>query len=264
MAKNRLESKTKDILLLIETFALLLLTGYYLFQRNELKNNNSFKTSTTNSEVSHQSDENDFPPLDFPVEYFEASQTGLGAGTYGIIENSQAYQSYPTTNITLKPEAYSVKTEPLPKIKTDEEIHQKESAEDLMGEAKDESIRKYGDLARRFVGSAGESWIIDSIKYSDIDSDGAKETIISLSLIGANITGHREVVVKGENVIFSTEQNTFSLLIPSKNGNGFFLQWDDNFKKRDGYTSTRFIFDNNTFKPVFEQKVRYIRIQQSE
>jgi hypothetical protein len=209
-------------------------------------------------------DDAEFPPFNLPLEYFDTKEiVSISAhGQYGVIRDVEAYQSYPTTTISLGTNLYSNVPTSLPPIKSDIEIHGNDPMGDFYGDAKNSDIQKYGDLARRFVGVVGEGWSIDSANYSDVDKDGKKETLLSLSLTGANIIGQRDVVIKGDKVIFSTDQTTFSTLTPAKNGNGFFLQWADNFKKRDGYVTTRFIFDGNKFVPVYEQKTRYIRIKQ--
>lgn len=218
----------------------------------------------TEEQVFQNDDLKEFPPFNLPLEYFDTKETvSMSAyGQYGVIRDVEAYQSYPTTTISLSPNLYSNVPTSLPPIKSDAEIHGGDPIKDFFGFYKTQNIQKYGDLARRFVGVAGEGWSIDSLKNVDVDNDGKEETLLSLSLIGANIIGQRDVIIKGDKVIFSTDQTTFSSLTPATNSNGFFLEWADNFKKRDGYVTTRFIFDGSKFVPVYEQKTRYIRIKQ--
>ena len=209
--------------------------------------------------------EEKFPPLKMPLEYFDAKNLSMGSGivkdiAYNVAIDAESYRSYPTTTISLSPDKFSSTPSALPPIKTDSEIHTANPEEDFFGAGKQEDVKKYGDLGRRFVGVAGEAWLIDDVENIDLDMDGKKETLISLYLMGANVIGGRDLVIKGDKIIFSTGSDTFSTLTPAKNGNGFFMNWDDNFKKRDGYTTTRFIFDGEKFVPIYEQQTRYIRV----
>lgn len=262
MSKLKVDNKVKNSLLIIETLVLVLLVSYYLVQKNEVKNNDLTQIST--SEISPPNDEKDFPPLNLPIEYFLTSERpSIGAGAYSIInDEDMAYRSYPSTKITLSNDRYSVIPIDLPPIKSDSKIHTADPSVDFMGSYKTEDVNKYGDIARRYIGEPGSGWLIQDIQYTDVDGDGEKEQILSLYEMGANIIGGRDIVIKDNKEIFSTAGDTFSSLKPAEDGNGFFLSWDDNFKMRDGYVTTRFIFEDGTFKPIYEQKVRYIRIQQ--
>lgn len=259
--------KTNSLLLVIVLESIIIVfLSYGWYKSSHIRGVNlSNQVPSTVSKVN--SDLNEFPPLNLPLDYFDTKETGsigagIGGGDYSIYRDVDSYRSYPSTTISLSSNLYSNIPSPLPPIKTDAEIHGDNPELDFYGNAKKFDIQKYGDLARRFVGVVGEGWSIDSINYADIDKDDNKETLVSLSETGANIIGQRDVIIKGDQVIFSTDQTTFSTLTPANNGNGFFLQWDDNFKKRDGYVTTRFIFDGNKFMPVYEQKTRYIRVKQ--
>jgi hypothetical protein len=220
------------------------------------------KTNVLTVTKINETDEKEFPPLNLPSKYFDSTGSGSGVGAYSVIRNDQSYRSYPTTTITLASNLYSIKTEPLPQIKTDAQIHGENPENDFMGDEKTKNIQKYGDVARRFVGTAKSGIVINSLEDIDLDQDGKTEKLVSLVEYGANIIGQRNVVVKGNNIIFSTTSDSFSWIIPDKTGNGFCLQWADNFKSRDGYMVTRFIVENGSFKPVYEQKIRYIRLIQ--
>lgn len=255
-------SKVKNIIIVCEFLLIvLLLFGVYKISSGR----NVFFPGQESSIVEKQVDneeKDEFTTLNLPLEYFDTEEKmSIGVGNYSVLPHVSVYQSYPSTTISLKPDLFSNIPTPLPPIKSDNEIHGNNPELDFMGSYKDGNIQEYGSLARRFVGIAGEGWLINSIKKADVDKDGEKETLVSLSLTGANIIGQRDVLIKGDKIIFSTNQDTFSTLIPAKNGNGFSLQWADNFKGRDGYITTRFIFDGNSFVPVYEQKTRYIRIQ---
>lgn len=252
-----LSNKSKNVIILIETALLIFFVSTRILNA---KNLNKVSSVPMQIEKGALNDELEFPPLSLPVNYFEPDETSIGSGTYSVIRGEQAYRSYPSTNITLKTNLYSLTPSSLPPIKSDKEIRGNDPAMDIIGDAKQISVNKYGDLARRFVGSIGEAWDIYDVQYADVDMDGKKETILSINLLGANFIGQNNVIIKGDQIIFSTDQTTFSILIPVKDGNGFFLEWDDNFKRRDGYVTTRFVVENGTFRPVYEQKIRYIRV----
>lgn len=260
MSRLALTDKLKNFVLLFETILIVFLV---INKSLSSSNKNSVPASNPTEKTVQKptGDELEFPPLNLPAEYFEKSTLNIGAGAYSTLhDNDQFYQSYPSEKISLSNSNYSVTPKDLPPIKTDKQIHTENPESDFMGEAKQQSIKKYGDLARRYVGDPAEGWIVDDVMYIDLDQDGVKEQIVSLSKMGANVIGGKTIVIKNNKEIFSTSETTFSTLKPAVNGNGFYLVWDDNFKQRDGYVVTRFIAENNTFKPVYEQKVRYIRV----
>lgn len=201
-----------------------------------------------------------FPPLNIPPEYFDNSVTNMGAGAYSVIVDDKIrYQSYPTTDVS-ENAPYSTEVKVLPSIKSDEEIYRVSPEEDFMGSYKAQSIKDYGDLARRFVGFPEEGLYIDSVEYVDVTGDGSDEQIISLTQMGSNVIGAGHIVVKDNQIIFESGLTSFSTFTPAENGKGFLLEWDDNYKKRDGFMLTKFIYDNEKFVPVYEQQVRYVRI----
>ncbi|MCG3146217.1 MAG: hypothetical protein HONDAALG_04094 [Gammaproteobacteria bacterium] len=260
MSRLVIMDKLKNIVLLFETVLLVFLL---INKSSSSTNKNSAPVNIPTEKTAQKStgDELEFPPLNLPVEYFDKSALNIGAGAYSTLhDNDQFYRSYPSEKISLSNSNYSVTPKDLPLIKTDKQIHTENPEADFMGEAKQQSIKKYGDLARRYVGDPAEGWLVDDVVYSDLDQDGVKEQIVSLSKMGANVIGGKTIVIKNNKEIFSTSETTFSTLKPAEYGNGFYLVWDDNFKQRDGYVITRFIVENNTFKPVYEQKVRYIRV----
>lgn len=208
-------------------------------------------------------DEKEFPPLNLPAEYFEPSEVSIGAGMYNVIPGEHAYRSYPSTVISLDTRLYSTIPTALPPIKSDKEIHTSDPDTDFMGNAKEQSIKKYGDLARRYAGNPTEGSYIYDVAYADLDKDGNKEQIVNWTEMGANVLGGKTIVIKNNKEIFSTNQSTFSILRPATDSNGFYLEWDDNHKMRDGCVVTRFVFENNEFKPIYEQKIRYIRVHSS-
>ncbi len=254
-----MKKELQKLLIILILFIAIGLFGYKIGRKN------STMLAIPKQEEDHFSPEERFPPLYMPLEYFDANDVSIGAGllgkSYNVIFNSEeGYRSYPTTTISLNPDLYSSIPTPLPPIKSDDQISSNDPLLDFMGAAKRSTVKQYGDLGRRFVGEAKIGWNIYDVKDVDVDKDGEKETLVSLDLTGANIIGQRNVLIKGDKIIFSTDEETFSTLTPAKNGNGFFLQWDDNFKNRDGHMTTRFIYDGKSFVPVYEQQTRYIRI----
>lgn len=205
----------------------------------------------------------DFPPLNMPVEYLDVKEVSFSPNGYDVIPDINSYHSYPTTNISIDPSMYSQISVELPPIKTDAEIHEKDPIIDFWGSYKDKSIKKYGDLARRFVGVAGDGTDIYKVVYADIDKDGKNETIVSICETGANVLAQWDVIIKGDKIIFSSNGGSFSTIIPAKNGNGFFLEWSEG-KRYDGYTTTRFIYSSEKFIPVYEQTTEYIRVKSNQ
>ncbi len=245
-------------------YTIVLLIGFSLgaYIYGQPSRNDNQITATQDQNVTDDRYElTQFPVFNFPLSYFDGTEKLIGADAYSVIHNDNFYRSYPTTEIKLHADAYSTEIIDLPSIKTDKQIHTELPDADFMGTSKDTNIRKYGDLARRFVGEAGDGTQINDISYADIDKDGSKETILSTVVVGANVIGGGNFVIKNNKIIFSTKETTFSEIKPANDDNGFYLQWDDNFKQRDGYVTTRFVFEESTFKPVYEQTVRYIRVK---
>lgn len=239
------------------------LVGFELGKRNnEVKSDIPQVVDIKNNDGPPKTEER-FPALKMPAEYFDTKQIAGGANmlsgvSYSVLNENEGYRSYPSPAISL--EGYQNIPEPLPPIKSDDEIHTPNPEDDFMGSNKQANIDKYGDLARRFVGKAGEGWLIDDIITIDLENDGKKEKLISMTKMGANIIGSRNLIIKDNKVIFSTDPDTFSNIVIANNEKGFFLQWDDNFKQRDGYMVTRFVYDGEKYIPVYEQQIRYVRI----
>lgn len=233
--------------------------SYGWYKSSQSKNIVTSGQETNQAIKLHNDDLLEFPPLDLPLYFFDEKDESMSTSPYHIFKNEEAYQSYPTTAITLD---YSNVTKSLPPIKTDSEIHEVDPNFDWMGYTKSENVKWYGDLARRFVGEAGDGLVIHSVKNINVDNDDEKETLVSLSLMGANVGGTQDILIKGDKIVFQTSLGSFSSLIPAKNGNGFTIKWYDNFKGLDGYVTTRFIFDGEKYIPIYEQKTRYIRIKQ--
>ncbi len=251
--------KFKNLLIVFETLIILFLVIGGLTDSSKISPNQKVSIDNKREDVAID-DLIIFPALDFPEDYF-VSKKNIGAGAYSTLHDDEGYRSYPSTQISLREGMYSLVLTDLPPIKTDKEIHTELPDADFMGSSKAESIKKYGEIARRYAGEGGNGTSIYDIQYADLDMDGVKEQIVAVSEMGANVIGQQNIIIKDGKEIFSTSETSFSVLRPAPNGNGFYLEWDDNFKKRDGYVVTRFISENGTFKPIYEQKIRYIRIK---
>lgn len=248
---------------------------YLLFSRNSkpVKSDNS---SESNTQSTMANPEDTLPFLPFPVSIFEKNNIGMGSASasggyeWAVIPGEADTITEPTTTITLSPKSYSNETTVLPPIVQDSVLFKQKNSvggipfEDVMHE----QISKYGDLARRFIVpdeknitcTAGNEFI-SSITEADVDKDGKNEQIIGLYTVGANPWVTRALIVKDNKVVFTAGcDSKFPDIIPSKSGNGFTLEWGDNFKKRIGYVKTRFIWQDGKFSPIFEQTIRYVKV----
>jgi len=180
-------------------------------------------------------DEKQFPILDVPKKYLitDDKNISMGAGSgYNVIwDDSMAYQSYPTATISLDPRSYSTTPTTYKPLGS-------------QPEAPSDRIVPYGE--RKF----------------DVDKDGKEERLLGFSLMGANVGESWEEIVKDNKVIFDASGIDYTRIVPAKDGNGFFLEWNDNYKMLDGYMRTRFIYDGKKFVPVYEQQIRYVRIRE--
>lgn len=223
----------------------------------------------------------EMPVLNLPLRYFVDND--IVGGYYGDKENSNdkntmssayvegGYRSFPTTTIKLSLNDYSNKREKLPATKSLDQILPKNLDEGFVyKESFTEQIQKYGALATRFL---TDDYIINLQKF-DVDSDRKDEAIVFLCSIGGNHCPHRIIVIKNDAIIFSfsaglTDRN----LIKSETGNGFYVHWVpiENGTKWDaplccspGYISTRFVYENGKFMPVYEQEVLYFEVKNTE
>ena len=215
--------------------------GYYLgHSRNSLGVNTPAKIEK-NGDLSTTSDRNSFPPLDMPIEYFDAKIVSFGEEPgYKVVLDALPYQSYPTTTISMSPELYS--TESVPFIEP-------------------EHINK----------ETGSITDLYDTKYVDVDNDGKKETIKSYSLTSENKEGDWYVaaewsqVIKDNKVIFDASGGDYMKIVPAKNGYGFLVEWGyKSFgnQNTDGFLTTKFIYDGKKYFPIYEQQTRYVKIKE--
>lgn len=232
-----------------------------------------------NKKVSNQDYE--MPVLNLPLQYFQDNDirggyhSGKGDSSDKKTMSSAyldgGYRSFPTTTIKLSSDDYSNKREKLPATKSLDQIFEGNLNEGFVyKETFTEQIQKYGTLATRFLTN---DYIVDLQKF-DVDNDGKDETIVFLCSLGGNHCPHRIMIIKNDMVIFSfsaglTDRN----LIKSETGNGFYLhwvpietdtKWDAPLCCSPGYMSTRFVYENGKFKPVYEQEVLYFEVKNTE
>lgn len=210
--------------------------------------------------------------MDFPVNYFSVKDVQWGSAGKGPgdkitdytqvgLLNKAVYQSYPSTEITIK--NYSSETKPL-KIKNIDEIMQTFTKSETAGFGKtlvEDSYQKYGSLDTNYLPS---DYITDLEKF-DVDDDGVLETIVTYNFVGSADAGsYRSDIIKGNNIIFSVQEDNASI-IQADTSNGFYVEWksaDDPTPRccPNGFKRARFIFKDGKFTPIYEQEVKYLKI----
>ena len=213
------------------------------------------------------------PELNLPLKYFSDNEIVSGSGVSdnkneldsAVLENG--YQSFPTTDITISSEDYSNEIKDLPLVKSYKEIFKVGSDGKVEWDwlYKDQ-IKEYGDLAYRFI---PEGYTIVGLEKFDVDGDGKDETIISLCGTGGNHCPHQIIVVKANKIIFTLDSGLTGLdLTKNESGVGFYVhwvpsegeEWDTGLCCPPGYMKTRFVYENGSFKPLYEQKVLYFKV----
>ena len=176
---------------------------------------------------------NNKPELHFPFDYLPEIDWQGGTDTRAQFSGEVEYRSYPTMDITIPKDLYS---------------------NTKMKEPTSLELLKSGDE-------------ITNTSYFDVDKDGKKEKIISLCSVGANHCPDSQLVIKDNTVIFSLVGKLMGGSIdPTATGNGFYANWytDKDFEKglccSSGNTRTRFIYKDNIFIPIFEQRIGYIEV----
>jgi hypothetical protein len=213
------------------------------------------------ADKTYKENEDITPTLLLPIKYFDKDLV-LG-GTYKGTNSNGDYiyssaiiddgaRSFPTTSISLSADYYKQEISDLPLIKKDKDIFVME--EGIGHDSFREQIKLYGDWARRFLPMD----TITSVEKFDVDNDGLNETIVSTCGLWGNGCPHDVMIVKNNKIIFQT---SYGIIIPSKTGNGFYLEWEKSYKDPHGYILTRFVFEDKQFKPVYEQEVFYIRVE---
>lgn len=256
--------KNKKIYLIPLAITVLLLVVFFISK--------SSQPETTNKNVMEMA------TYDMPLGVFSENKIQWGSvntdrdsddyRTWKYATVDEGYRSFPTTTIQLSEDDYSNDSEILPKINSNGEIYNEDGS---WKELYDEQIKKYGDLAKRFLPVD----YITNLQEFDVDGDGVKEKIVSICGVGGNHCPHKIIIIKKDTIIFDVSAGLTSLdLKNSDNGNGFYVQWvptNSTDPKWDvglccppGYISTRFIFDKNKFVPIYEQENLYIKINNTQ
>ncbi len=124
-----------------------------------------------------------------------------------------------------------------------------------------EDYDKHGDIAL----FTWNDWMdINKIIEYDINGDGENESIIELCGIGGNHCPHKIVIIKDDSIIFKYQGARPLGIKPSEDNNGFYISWasaesllDNGWCCPAWETKTKFVFTNNKFIPVSEEKIYY-------
>lgn len=270
--KNKLSKTTIPVFyVLLAVIVLLIFTLFNVCK----KNSTDSKISSTNKvEIGEKSEGfiNNFPEINLPIRYFSEKNIDHGS----ISENNEwarasfdemTYQSYPTTTITISEEDYSNDIKNLGHKKSWEEI-MKENNE--CGDNKNEdcgfsdvileNYSEFKDLASYYLPQA--SVYTDKL---DVDGDNIDETLVYSCNAGGNHCPHALDIIKNDKIIFSASLSGININ-PVETRNGFYLEWNNEYDLTGGYccpwgyVRTRFVYEDNKFIPILEQKVDYLRV----
>jgi hypothetical protein len=265
-AKLQILNKTHLIILLLT-----LLLGLSVVKINKLESDNKiFKVSLDNSLNTKEIISTDdcsvpfepckaFPWLNIPIKYFSDKDIQWSDNKQKSFDDKAVYQSYPTTNITIK--EYSTDIKPLSSIKFAEVIKKIRETETVYGvKMAEDNYRDYGQLAVHFL---SEYLVIEGSDDFDVDADGKKENIVTVNSLGrADGGSYTSAIIKDNKIIFSVDEDNSSI-VPADTTNGFYVEWrnPNDISPRcceKGYIRTRFVWENNKFVPIYEQEVRYV------
>lgn len=213
------------------------------------------------------------PYLDLPLSYFSNNDISWGSMGNGdgskitdytevSLTNKAVYQSYPTTAVTIK--NYSNEIKPVKIRNFDEALADfyKVNPPGLWEDVIKKNYRDFGSLVTNYLPED----VIEKIDKFDADNDGQPETIVQYNFAGrADGGSYRSDIIKDNNIIFSVQEDRASI-IPADTPDGFYVEWhnDKDTQGRccpEGFTRSRFVFDNNKFVPVYEQDVRYLKVR---
>ena len=259
--------KIVSLILLVIVAPILVI--YLVKSRESLGKNELIDTEPAEEEPSKYDPYNNYPLLDLPMEYFSEEDiqwgsvlpktTGKTISEYREVAlgNKAVYQSYPTTEITIK--EYSDEIQLL-KVKSFIDIKKEIGPVQYSSlERAEEDYDEYGDLATHYL----PDYSIESSDQFDVDSDGKKELIITYNFMGRATAGSYSTdIIKGNNIIFSVNEDNSSI-VPADTSNGFYVEWRSpkQWAPRccePGFIRTRFIFKDGHFIPLYEQEVGYM------
>lgn len=231
--------------------------------------------------------QNEFGILDLPLEYFYYKDVVWGSlkensrsNNETISEYSQValnskavYQSYPTTDVTIKnffndKRSLKIKSinEILEEIENMPEFSEEEreptiSLKGYLIQLAKENYKEYGTLATNYL----PNYHIIAVKSFDIDNDNRPETIVVYNYTKRVDAGsYHSDIIKDNHIIFSVQEDNSSI-IPADTANGFYIEWRSGkiFGARccpEGFVRTRFVFKNGEFVPIYEQEVKYLKV----
>ncbi|MSU74838.1 hypothetical protein EXS57_03650 [Candidatus Kaiserbacteria bacterium] len=220
--------------------------------------------------------------LNLPLRYFTAdtfrygsaranyeSPSPMNGSNMDVATLEAGYQSFPSTAISLPETYYSNKIEALPPLKSWDQI----VADEVEFDPEDgkmhepryrDLIRKYPEFASRFL--PGDD--ITAVTKFDVDGDGRVESIITTCGYG-NHCPHSAYIVKGNKIIFTVSGSQRVAIEKSDTGNGFYLHWEPDSMAPAaccpmGYIKVRFAYESGRFMPVYEQKILYVTVRNTE
>ena len=275
--------KLINLLILVVCFifvmAFIFLLTYFI--KNNQRENNIIKNNVISNDVVFpkiiiNGNISEIPEITMPVKYFSEKNIEHGSQSDNnkwaeASLNEMAYQSYPTTSISLPLADYSNDAKSLGIKKSWNDIVKENNICGKSGnedcgfiEQIKQNYNEYKDLAPFYLP-------VESIYTEKFDVDGDKkdETIIFGCGIGGNHCPHNFDIVKDNKIIFSAGLSGVNIK-PTETGNGFYLEWNNDEDLTGGYccpwgyVRTKFVYENNKFIPVLEQKVYYLRIKDSK
>lgn len=227
--------------------------GYFI-----KSNNNSQQLKTQNNTVVHSREDNS---VNLKLSYFDDFKGVWGEASYSgetrwqEIDSEFNQRSVPgaVTHIpSLKKESIKIIPVARSQVKND------------FGYPKiiDGVYKEYGNRLGGYFASLGQA--VTSYQTFDVDSDGLKEEIVETADIGGNHPPHYGYVIKNDFIILSMLLESGSIE-PTSSGNGFYLR---NIIRDDGqplccpsgYRLYRIVYEDGFFRPVWEQEVKYIKV----
>lgn len=157
--------------------------------------------------------------------------------------------------LAIKPESIKITSIQRSQIKIDNPMIQS---------AVDENYKNYNAFLAGYFSNKGEA--ISSVVYADVNNDKVNETIVTTANAGQNHPPHNAYIIKNNVIILYVPLDSGSIKT-SKSGNGFYVEnaiRDDGqpYCCPSGYRIYRVIFENGSFKPVWEQDVKYLQFGQ--
>lgn len=213
-----------------------------------------------------------WPTLELPLQYFDYDnlRSGSAGGEYPNWQSGRfnnGYRSFPTTTILF--DDYSNEQVELPPLPTAAEWESITAEGVPFGDIYKKQGDDFGDLGKRFSFDIKD---VSFVKMADVTADGVPEALIALGDMGGNHQPYYYKIVQGDKIIFESGKGTEQLagLEPDSSGNGFTLSWRDSKHLTQGLCcalgsySTRFVYKDGVFMPLYEQEELYYQVENSE